>query len=433
MAKPIGPSCNLECTYCYYLDTAHLYPEQSDFRMTDDTLETYIKQYIEANPGPDVPFAWQGGEPTLLGVEFFHKVLEYQDAHAPAGTRIHNSIQTNGTRLDDEWGRFLAENNFLVGISIDGPRELHNTFRHTRSGAGTFDAVMDGLATLQAHDVEHNVLCVLNAINSHHPLEVYHFFNNQGLEWMQFIPLVEPLETSEPNTDERATPGSDDPPTYPIPPWVTERDGDVERVDPTYHETLRRARTCPVTDRSVDPEVYGEFMCTILDEWVRNDIGEVSVRLFDQCLEQLLTGQPSLCVFAETCGRALAIEHNGDVFSCDHYVEPAFHRGTIHDAHLATLVDTPEQRHFGEAKRETLPDRCRTCDVRDICNGGCPKHRLASTPSGEAGLNYLCAGYRRVFTYAQPYLGVIEETLADGLGLAYAADAVETLDEMATS
>lgn len=432
MAKPNGPACNLRCEYCFYLDTAELYPERSDFAMSDETLETFVRQYIEAQPGPVVTFAWQGGEPTLPGIDFYRKVVRYQEKHAPDDVQVRNTLQTNGTLLNDEWCRFLAEHDFLVGMSIDGPRDLHDRFRRTRSDGATFDQVMNGLSLLEEYGVEHNALCVVNDVNSRHPLEVYEFFKHQGVEWIQFIPLVEPLDADDADADGEGARdrdgdyGEDD--GHQMPEWVRKRGGAVERRDEDYAAVAEAAREDPVTARSVDPEAYGEFMCAIFDEWIRNDVGEISVRLFDQCLETVLCGESSLCVFQKECGSQLAVEHNGDVYACDHFVDPGFKRGNVHDTHLADLVDASEQRQFGEYKRDGLPPRCRDCDVREFCHGGCPKNWQLTTPDDAPGLNYLCAGYRRFFTYVQPYLDLVERTIDDGLPLPLIADIVTALD-----
>jgi uncharacterized protein len=435
MTKPGGPACNLECSYCFYLDKAELFPEDGGFQMSEETLETYIRQYIEANPGPTVTFAWQGGEPTLLGVDFFRRAVELQEQHAPADKRIVNTLQTNGTLLDDDWGEFLATNDFLVGISIDGPRELHDAHRRTRADDGTFDAVMDGLEVLRRHEVEHNALCVVNDTNSRHPLDVYEFFREEGIDWIQFIPLVEPSPPGESARDEPvATGGDGDVGTSEsdiAPEWARARGGAVREQDAVYDEVVAAAREAPVTNRSVDPAVFGEFLVTIFEEWVRNDVGEVSVRIVDQALEVALQGRASLCVFTETCGDQVAIEHDGTVYACDHFVEPGFERGNVHDTHIADFVDDPEQRQFGAYKREGLPERCRTCPVRDHCHGGCPKNWLLRTPDGEAGLNYLCAGYRRFFTHVQPYLDLFSGAAERGLPMSFVEEAVAVRDEQA--
>jgi uncharacterized protein len=436
MTMPIGPACNLECEYCYYLEKSELYPERGDFQMSEDTLEEFVKQYIEAQPGPQVTFAWQGGEPTLRGIDFYRKALRLQQEYAPADTRIVNTIQTNGTRLDEEWCQFLSENDFLVGISIDGPRELHNQYRKTRSDGPTFDEVMNGLSLLQNHDVEHNVLCVLNSYNSQYPLRVYEFFKDQGVEWMQFIPLVELPDDSETvTTDPDSSPpetgsdGSD----HSAHSWVQARANLPEDNDNEYHDVLNAAREAPTTARSIDPAAYSSFMRTIFDRWIRNDIGDVSVRLFDQCLEMALSGTASLCVYMETCGDQVAMEHTGDVYACDHFVDPGFKRGNIHQTHLTEMLDSEAQRKFGEHKGKGLPTRCRECPVREFCHGGCPKNRHLQTPAGDLGLNYLCAGYRSFFSYVQPYLEIVERTIQENKPLPFAMDEVAVRDERASS
>lgn len=442
MTMPMGPACNLKCEYCYYLEKTELYPEKANFRMSEDTLEEFIKQYIEAQPGPQVTFAWQGGEPTLLGVDFYRTVVDLQEKHAPAGKQIVNTLQTNGTRLDDEWGQFLADHDFLVGISIDGPRTLHNQYRQTRAGGPVFDEVMSGLSVLQNHNVEYNVLCVVNTYNSQYPLRVYDFFKNQGIEWLQFIPLIEMADTPEPDptsvdTTERdpdlaledlGTPAKR--PTY---DWVRDLKDPADESDSDYQAVLEAARAAPVTDRSVDPEAYGEFMCTIFNEWVRNDVGEVSVRLFDQSLQVALEGEASYCILSETCGDQVAMEHNGDVYACDHFVDPGFHLGNIHDTHLTELLESDEQRQFGQYKQEGLPPRCRECDVQAFCHGGCPKNRHLKTPNGELGLNYLCAGYQQFFTYIQPYLEIFKKLARENKPLPFVMDGVTVLDEQEAS
>ncbi|WP_159077132.1 anaerobic sulfatase maturase [Halococcoides cellulosivorans] len=431
-AMPNGPACNLDCAYCYYLDTAALYPERSSSKMSLETLEAFTEQYIEAHPGPEVTFTWQGGEPTLRGLEFYRRAVEFQRQYAPATTRVVNTFQTNGTRLDDDWCRFFAANDFLVGISIDGPPALHDRYRRTPAGGPTFEAVEAGLSRLQNHGVEHNVLCVVTALNSQYPRRVYEFFAELGVDWLQFIPLVEPRDGAAgppPGTgptDRDGTAGPDPEPSWPAHDWVRERHTPAAASD--ADSVLDRAREAPVTDRSVDPAAYGAFMQAIFEHWVRNDVGERSVRLFEHCVQVALGGPARSCVLSETCGTQVALEHTGDVYACDHYVEPAFHRGNIHDEHLATMVDSDTQRAFGRDKREGLPERCRRCPVREFCHGGCPKDRHLKTPR-ESGLNYLCAGYRRFFTHVQPYLELFERTIDAGKPPAFVMDAVAALDD----
>lgn len=353
MTKPNGPRCNLRCEYCFYLGKTALYPPGESFRMTDALLERYVREYITAQPDPEVTFLWQGGEPTLLGVDFFRRAVELQRRYLPDGWVCSNSLQTNGTLLDERWGAFLREHRFLVGISIDGPAELHDRFRVDRHGQPSHARVMAGLHLLQDQGVEHNVLCVVNRLNGAHPLAVYEFFRAEGVRWLQFIPIVE-------------------------------RVGDG------------------VSEATVEAEAYGAFLVKIFDEWVRHDIERIHVQIFEECLRLWLGLPASLCVFAETCGRGLAMEHDGSVFACDHFVDPGHLLGTITDTPLTELARSPAQRRFGLDKRDCLPAQCRSCPVRFACNGGCPKDRFRSTASGEEGLNYLCEGYFRFFTDVGP-------------------------------
>ena len=378
MTKPIGPICNLDCKYCFYLEKEKLYPDQRKWKMADDVLEQYVRQYIEQQDVPQINFAWQGGEPTLLGVDYFRKAVELQKQYAN-GKTIHNAIQTNGTLLDDEWGQFLHENEFLVGLSIDGPRELHDAYRVDKQQRGTFTEVLRGLDFLRKHHVEFNTLTVVNRLNSQKPLDVYRFLKQIGSGFIQFIPLVERL----PQTRLKVL-GLD----LAEPPISGQ--GDDEN--------------CPVTDWSVRASDLGEFLVTIFDEWVWHDVGKVFVQLFDVALGNWMGLGSSLCVFAEKCGDALAIEHNGDVYSCDHYVYPRYRLGNVINQSLGEMVASPQQRRFGSDKLDTLPQYCRKCEVRFACNGECPKHRFIRTPDGEEGLNYLCPAYKRFFNHIDPYM-----------------------------
>ena len=372
MAKPVGPICNLDCRYCFYLEKENLYGKKQDWAMPDPLLESYISQYITAQDAPAISFAWQGGEPTLLGVDFFRKVIAIQKKYAN-GKKIENAFQTNGVLLDDRWGEFLAENQFLIGISIDGPAELHDFYRVDKGGAPTFDRVMRGLRFLKKHQVEFNALTVVNRQNSQLPLRVYRFLKSIGCQFMQFIPIVERVAKA-------ANP-----------------DGLV-LISP------RDPHSAEVSDWSVDSQQYGVFLCTIFDDWVRKDVGSYYVQLFDVTLESWLGREPSLCVFRPTCGTAMALEHNGDLYSCDHYVYPENKLGNILEQPLSALVNSPQQRSFGLDKRDSLPRYCRECDVRFACNGECPKHRFILTPDGEPGLNYLCAAYKLFFKHVDPYM-----------------------------
>ncbi len=379
MIKPIGPICNLDCKYCFYLEKEKLYPEETDWKMPDDVLESYIRQYIEVQSAPVITFAWQGGEPTLLGVEFFRKAVELQKKHAN-GKRIENTFQTNGVLLDDAWGEFLAANRFLVGLSIDGPREFHDRYRVDKGGQPTFDRVLRGVAYLKKHGAEFNTLTVVQPDNSYHPLEVYRFLKEVGSGFMQFIPIVERIAAK------------------PDPAGLV-------LIPPAYEEQAQ------VSGWSVEPVQYGKFLCVIFDEWVLHDVGRVYVQIFDVALESWLGMQPGLCIFRETCGGALAIEHSGDLYSCDHHVYPENKLGNILERPLESLVNSAQQQKFGLDKRDTLPRYCRECEVRFACNGECPKHRFIRTPDGEAGLNYLCAGYKMFFKHIDPYMQFMAEEL----------------------
>ncbi len=379
LTKPIGPICNLDCKYCFYLEKEVLYPDASRWAMPDDVLDTYVRQYIESQPADVIHFAWQGGEPTLLGVDYFRKVVELQSKYAN-GKKIENALQTNGVLLNDAWGEFLSSHNWLIGISIDGPREVHDAYRVDKGGQPTFDRVMRGLETLQKHNVQFNTLTTVHRANSRYPLQVYRFLRDIGSGYMQFIPIVE-----------RITQGASQ--------------HGLSLVSPEFSGNAK------VAPWSVEPRQYGRFLCSIFDEWVRKDVGKTFVQLFDVSLEIWMGMEASLCVFRKTCGSALAMEHSGDVYSCDHFVYPENKLGNIMDAALSALVDSPQQKKFGADKNDTLPEYCRQCDVRFACNGECPKHRFAVTPEGEAGLNYLCAGYKMFFQHVDPHMRYMAEEL----------------------
>ena len=382
MTKPIGPVCNLDCRYCFYLEKEKLYPGKTHFRMNDEVLEQYVRQHIEAQDVPEISFAWQGGEPTLMGLEFFRRVVELQKKYANA-KRITNAFQTNGTLLDDAWCEFFKANEFLIGLSIDGPREIHDRYRVDKKGGATFDAVMRGMGFLKKHNVDFNALCVVNRVNAKKPLEVYRFLRDEGSGFIQFIPLVE---------RSRGTEGLAQPPG----------------------RATAETQASPVTPWSVEPPAFGEFLCAIFDEWVRRDVGRAFVQLFDVQLGIWMGMPASLCVFAETCGGAMALEHNGDLYACDHYVYPEYKLGNVMDTGMRALVDSEQQRRFGQDKRDSLPKYCRHCDLRFACNGECPKHRFMKTPDGESGLNYLCAGYKRFFHHIDPCMTAMGQLLRQG-------------------
>jgi len=386
MTKPIGSLCNLGCTYCFYLEKTHLYPNARDLRMSDETLEAYVRDYIAGQPGHHVSFAWQGGEPTLMGVDFFRKAVALQHRYA-AGKTIENAFQTNGVLLDDEWGEFLAENKFLVGISIDGPRHLHDAYRVGKGGEPTFDRVMAGLAVLKKHKVEFNTLTTVHRKNATQPLVVYRFLREIGSGFIQFIPIVERAAPAE-----SVTPGL----------WL---------APPPDHDEAA-ALDAQVTPWSVRPADFGNFLSTIFDEWIKTDVGTIFVQQFDAALANWTGAPAGVCIFSEKCGRALAVEHNGDVYSCDHYVYPAYKLGNLRDTPLSQLADSPTQQRFGDAKSATLPRYCRECPVRFACHGECPKHRFLLTPDGEPGLNYLCAGYKKFFLHIESAMNTMAALIA---------------------
>jgi len=372
LAKPTGAICNLACRYCFFLEKEKLYPG-SDFRMSDELLEEFIRQYIEAQEVSQVTIAWQGGEPTLRGLEFFCRSVELAEQYRRPGMRIDYTIQTNGTLLNDEWCTFFKKNKFLVGISIDGPKELHDAYRVDKRGRGTFGRVMAGLRCLQEHGVEYNILCAVHAANEGHPLDTYRFFRDEaGAQFLQFIPIVE--RVGEPGFQEGST----------------------------------------VTDRTVNPEKWGRFLCTVFDEWVRRDVGEVFVQHFDTALAAWVGHPPGLCTFAPTCGAAVALEHNGDLYSCDHFVDPAHILGNITETPLKELVSSAKQRKFGHDKQDTLPRFCRECPVLFACHGECPRNRFVLTPDGEPALNYLCEGYKVFFAHIDRPMRMMANLIRDG-------------------
>jgi uncharacterized protein len=382
MAKPTGPICNLDCKYCFYLEKENLYPGDHGWTMSEEVLESYIRQYIQAQAAPTITFAWQGGEPTLLGIDFFRKVVELERKYAD-GRRIDNAFQTNGVLINDAWAELFAENSFLVGLSIDGPRDLHNCYRVNKGGMPTFDSVMDGIGYLKKHAVEFNTLTVVNRKNSYHPLEVYRFLREAGSGYMQFIPIVERIAGA------------------PSPEGL-------HLISPSWKSAAE------VSDWSVEPLQFGKFLCAIFDDWMRRDVGRYFVQIFDVALESWYGMPQGLCVFRETCGSALAIEHNGDLYSCDHFVYPENKLGNIMEAPLESLVGSSQQRRFGLAKRNSLPRYCRECEVRFACNGECPKHRFLQTPDGELGLNYLCSGYKLFFNHINPHMEFMADELKNG-------------------
>ena len=356
--KPIGPKCNLECRYCYYLDKEQLYHDSKSFRLSDVLLEEYIIQHIKATQGPVINFSWHGGEPTLLGLDYFRKICALQHKHVPPKKLVVNGIQTNGTLLDEAWCQFLEANHFVVGISLDGPRELHDTYRIGRIRNSTFGKTLAGYKLLQKFKILTEILCVVNDINVRHPLQVYRFFKELDVRYITFLPLVEPQR-------------------------------DSEKL---------------VSNRSVPSKAFGVFLSTIFEEWKETDIGQVKIQIFEEATRTAFAQEHTLCIFKKICGRVPVLEHNGDFYSCDHYVNPDHLIGNIQAIPLADMLNHPDQITFGRAKLDTLPQYCRACEVRDMCNGECPKNRFIQTPDGEEGLNYLCDGYKYFFKHCRPFV-----------------------------
>jgi uncharacterized protein len=372
MAKPAGSRCNLSCDYCFFQKKKYLYPK-SDFRMSDKVMESYIRQTIEAQNVPEITIAWQGGEPTLMGLDFFQRANEVIKKYRKAGTQIEQTLQTNGVLIDAEWCKFLAENNFLVGLSIDGLKSLHDSYRKDKAGQSVFDKVVQSARLMQNHNVEFNVLCTINAVNSQYPLEVYRFFRDElKAPYIQFIPIV-------------------------------------ERDNQTGNQQGNR-----ITERSVNPGQYGKFLNEIFDEWIRNDVGKMFVLFFDGVLASYVRGYSSLCVLSPKCGESVALEHNGDLYSCDHFVEPRYLLGNITKMSLHELVYSEKQRSFGNFKQNLLPNYCTKCEFLFTCFGECPKNRVLTTPDGEQGLNWLCEGLKAFFSHSKLYMQLLATLIRQG-------------------
>jgi uncharacterized protein len=358
--KPAGPACNLACRYCYYLDNARLSESGTQPRMSDSLLESYIAQHISACPDEIIRFSWHGGEPTLLGLDFYRRAVSLQRKHAPPGRRIANGMQTNGTLLDADWGRFLAEERFSVGISLDGPANVHDRMRVNRGGQPTFKRVMRGYEVLRRYGVSTDALCVVGAHNVLRPAEVYGFFKAIGVSYVSFLPLVE--------------------------------------------RTLGAAAAGGVSPETVPAAAWGDFLCAVFDEWVAGDIGRIKIQIVEEAARTAFGQEHSLCIFRPACGDIPILEHNGDLYSCDHFVDERHLLGNVAAAPLEELIESPAQRAFGRAKRETLPRMCRECEVLEMCNGECPKNRFVQTADGEGGGNYLCGGYRKFFNRCRPFV-----------------------------
>ncbi len=391
MIKATGPICNLNCDYCYYLSKEQLLSSDTKWRISDITLENFIKQYIEQQNAREVVFSWQGGEPSMLGLDFFKKIVEIQKKYAPSYVRCENDLQTNGTLLNDEWCEFLRENNFLVGLSIDGPERLHDAYRTYSNGKGSFAKVLETARLLNKHKVRFATLTVVNDLNSKYPLEVYRFLRDEiKSKQMQFIPIVEPKVFT--NTAPQYWNVNDMP------------DENSPRVSPSHPDSFV-GRWC------VEPETYGDFLIKIFDEWFKYDLGGIVVPFFDSAVEHWI-GKPSqLCIFSPICGKGLAMEHNGDLYACDHYVYPEYKLGNINQTPLVEMALSEGQEKFGYSKDFTLPVKCRECRYLFACSGECPKNRLLKTAQGEPGLNYLCKGLYKYFSHIDPFIRKIVHRL----------------------
>ena len=377
MLKPAGAHCNLACKYCYYLEKNNLYQNSHRHLMTDEMLEQFTREYIEAQTMPQVLFTWHGGEPLMRSIDFYKKALELQKKYAH-GKQIDNVIQTNGTLLTDEWCEFFAKNHWLVGISIDGPQEYHDHYRVTPAGKPSWEKVMKGISLLKKHRVEWNAMAVVNAYNAEHPLEFYHFFRDNGCQYLQFTPIVERL---------------------------------TEHEDGRTLASLADDREIPLADASVTPAQWGNFLCTIFDDWVRHDVGKMFVEIFDCTLANWMGVLPGICAYSKECGHAGVMEHNGDVYSCDHFVFPEYKLGNIRDQSLIDMLYGEKQQAFSRLKHTSLPRQCKECDMEFACHGECPKNRFEKDKYGEPGLNYLCQGYYQYYSHVAPYMDFMKREL----------------------
>ena len=377
MLKPAGAHCNLACKYCYYLEKNNLYQNSHRHLMSDEMLEQFTREYIEAQTMPQVLFTWHGGEPLMRSIDFYRKALALQKKYAH-GKQIDNVIQTNGTLLTDEWCEFFAQNHWLVGISIDGPQEYHDHYRITPAGKPSWEKVMQGISLLKKHRVEWNAMAVVNAYNAEHPLEFYHFFRDNGCQYLQFTPIVERL---------------------------------TEHEDGRTLASLADDREIPLADASVTPEQWGNFLCTIFDDWVRHDVGKTFVEIFDCTLANWMGVLPGICAYSKECGHAGVMEHNGDVYSCDHFVFPEYKLGNIRDQSLIDMLYGEKQQAFSRLKHTSLPRQCKECDMEFACHGECPKNRFEKDKYGEPGLNYLCQGYYQYYSHVAPYMDFMKREL----------------------
>ena len=397
LAKPMGPDCNLKCDYCFYLEKENLYPANETLKMPDAVMKAYIEGYIHSQLAPDVEFVWQGGEPTLRGIDFYRKAVTFQKPYLASKT-IRNSIQTNGTLLTDEWCEFFRENGFLVGLSLDGPEDIHDRYRRNRSGRRTLGEVIKGMRLLQKWGVEFNVLACVTRETASRPLDVYHFFKEQGARFVQFTPVVERMPDRE-------------------------AAGHGLRFAMPWAPGTRESNL-QVTPWTVEPEAFGGFLTAIFDEWVRQDVGKIFVMNFEWALNAAVGNGSPICVFSRQCGRAVAVEHNGDVYACDHFVYPEYRLGNLLADDLARMVESSVNGGFGPHKEHTLPRCCRECDVLQACWGGCPKDRFIQSPHAEPGLNYLCAGYKKFFRHSAKYMTAFRKLIEFDLEPAFIMRAI---------
>lgn len=377
MVKPVGSACNLRCDYCYYLEKQHLYANEGRQMLSDELLERFIREYIESQTTPEVLFTWHGGEPLVRPLAFYEKVVRLQQRYA-RGRRIANSLQTNGTLINDDWARFFHDQGWLIGVSLDGPEAYHDAFRRTRGGGPSFRNVIRGIDILNRHAVEWNALAVANRLNGDHPLSFYRFFKNIGCRYIQVTPVVERL---------------------------------------AHHDDGRQLASLvdegQLAPFSIRPKQWGNFLCTIFDEWMRHDVSMFFINIFDATLANWVGVAPGLCTMAKHCGHAGVMEHNGDVYSCDHFVFPEYKLGNIHEQSLVEMMYSERQRRFGRAKADSLPTQCRECQWLNACHGECPRNRFIHTANGEPGLNYLCEGYRQYFSHVAPYMDVMKRLLGE--------------------
>jgi uncharacterized protein len=398
LTKPIGPICNLNCKYCFYTEKTAFYPEKKDFRMSDEVLEAFIHKYISSQQIPEIQFVWQGGEPTLMNLDFFHKVISLQKKYAD-GKKIINSLQTNGTLIDDKWCKFLKENDFLVGLSLDGPAELHDLYRMDINGNPTLNKVINTLYLLKEYEIPYNVLLCVTRESSKYPIKVYNFLKKLGVEYIQFTPIVEriPDDMSAQIGLKHASPASKD-------------DENQQKL---------------VTDFSVEAGAYGDFLIKIFDEWVQKDVGSIYVMNFEWALEAWMGLPSTICIFSKQCGSALALEHNGDIYSCDHYVYPEYYLGNILVSNPKEMVEMNKQKAFGQNKESSLPEVCRECEVKFACNGECPRHRFVRTYDNKPGLSYLCQDYKKFFRHIHPYMKVMVQLIENNLPASKVMDVIK--------